>query len=156
MGEIYSIVYQTTPSQHVEPYHYSRTALDAAELVVGHGIQGDLKGGHNPQRQLNLMSYETLEALRAEGFKTSPGEMGEQIIVRGLDVNTLAGGTRLQFGDSAVIEVVKPRTGCEWFQQVQGKSRDLVQGRMGVMAMVISGGRVHVGDAVRVLQNAAG
>jgi MOSC domain-containing protein YiiM len=153
MAELYSIVYQPEPSVYEPPYRFLRVPTDSANLVVGHGIEGDRKAGHNPRRQINIMSYETLEDLRAEGFKTDPGEMGEQLIVRGLDVMALEPGTQIQLGDEAVIELTKKRTGCSWFEQIQGMSREGAADRMGMLAMVVQSGVIRVGDPVTVLQD---
>lgn len=155
MSKIYSLCWQKVPSEPVEPYHYSRDSVDRVNLIAGHGIEGDLKAGHHPDRHLNIMSFETLETLRAEGFKTNPGEMGEQIIVSELIIDSLIPGTQLQFGDEAVIEITKPRTGCEWFELVQGKSPKEAVNRMGVMAKVVKSGVVNIGDPIRVLETAA-
>ncbi len=150
MAEIYSLVY--TPYDERRQDRYTRIPMTAVKLVAGHGIEGDLNGGSSPDRNLNVMTYETLAALGEEGFRTQPGEMGEQIAVRGLDINALPVGSRVQFGDHAVIEVVKPRTGCDRFEAIQGRSRMEVQDRLGVMARVIADGEVRVGDPVTVLQ----
>lgn len=152
MAEIFSICTQETASVHESPYQYSRVPVGSAMLQAGHGIKGDLKGGHHPKRHLNIMSQETLQILADEGFRTNPGEMGEQIIIKGLDVNTLAPGTEIRVGNEAVITLNEPRTGCDWFEQVQGKSPKLVQGRMGVMASVTVSGRIRVGDKVAVVK----
>jgi uncharacterized protein YdeI (YjbR/CyaY-like superfamily) len=118
--------------------------------VFGHGIKGDRKGGH-PNRNLNIMSFETLQALREEGFNTLPGQMGEQIVVQGIELGKLTGGDRLIIGDKACVEVVNQRTGCQRFEQIQGKSPKLAAGRMGVMAKVVTGGKIAVGDPVKLL-----
>ena len=67
-------------------------------------------------------------------------------------MNTLNAGDQVQIGDEARIEIVKPRTGCERFEHIQGLSPSLVQGRMGMMAKVVTPGVIRVGDAVKVLQ----
>ena len=151
MAEIYSIVYQTEHSQHIPPYHFSRTPIDEVNLLLGYGIEGDLKGGKREDRQLNIMSYETLCELATEGCDIEPGRMGEQIIIRGVRIETLPPGTRLQIGDTAQVEIVKLRTGCSWFEQVQGVPVLNVEGRLGMMAKVAQSGPIRVGDAVRVL-----
>ena len=97
------------------------------------------------------MSAEALGSLQAEGFNIQPGQMGEQIIIEGIDLGSVGAGDQIQLGD-AVIEVVNQRTGCDRFQHIQGKSPALAQGRMGVMARVVADGTIHVGAPVRLLQ----
>jgi len=152
MPEIYSIVYTPASVERHPNDYYARVPLEEAVLTVKAGIEGDLKG-KQPDRQLNVMSYETLQQLAAEGFKAAPGQMGEQITLKGLNVNTLNEGDQIQLGDEARIEVIKPRTGCDRFEHIQGKSPSLVQGRMGVMAKVVADGAIRVGDPVKVLQS---
>jgi molybdopterin adenylyltransferase len=151
MISITSIVYKPESADSDPEDHYIRIPLNSANLVAGYGIEGDRKGG-NPKRNLNIMSYETLETLREDGFSTLPGQMGEQIVIQGIDVGKLAEGAQLQIGDQALVEVVSHRTGCERFEGIQGKSPKLAAGRMGVMAKVITGGKIAVGDAVKLLQ----
>lgn len=151
MTQIASIVYRPIGQPNPKD-DYLRLDLDDATLVAGYGIEGDAKGGH-PERQLNLMSYETLTNLRVQGFYTEPGQMGEQIVIHQLDVDHLQPGTQVQLGLEAIVEIVKPRTGCDKFETVQKKSRALVQGQMGQIAKVIVGGKISVGDPVRVVKN---
>jgi MOSC domain-containing protein YiiM len=153
MAEIYSLVYK--PQDEDAPDHYTRIPMQVVKLVAGQGIEGDLNGKGNPNRNLNVMSAETQAELKGEGFKTKPGELGEQIAVKGLDVDALAWGTRLQLGESAVIEIVKPRTGCDRFEAIQGKLRTDAANRLGMMAAVIVGGAVRVGDPITVLETVA-
>lgn len=149
MTQIASIVYK--PAGMPEPEDdYLRVDLEEANLVAGYGIENDRKGGH-PDRQLNLMSYETLTNLRVRGYYTEPGQMGEQIVVHQMDVDNLPAGTRLQFGDDAVIEIVKQRTGCDKFERLQKRPKEQTAGEMGVLARVLTGGKIRVGDSVKVL-----
>ncbi len=147
MAHISSICYSPTKTTHDAPYHYTRVSVQQATLITNFGIEGDVKGKKDSSRQLNVMSAATVAALACEGYKAAPGELGEQIIVDGLDVDSLPIGTRLVLGE-AEIEVTKPRTGCEWFERIQNLPRP--DGRMGIMARVIRGGVIRVGDAVTV------
>jgi MOSC domain-containing protein YiiM len=153
MASIYSIVYLPEDRSYGETKEaYIRVPLQQATLVVGHGIQGDRKGGH-PDRQLNVISLEWLESLRPRGYKTSPGQFGEQIIVEGLAVEDLPPGARLQMGPEASIEVINTRTGCSRLEGAQGQPvMTAGVGRLGVMARVISGGEIKVGDPVTLLE----
>ena len=149
MPEIASIVYKPAGQGPDPATHYLRVSVAQAELVAGRGIKGDLKG--TPNRPLNIMSAETLAVLAREGFKTEPGQMGEQLVFSGLDVNSLAAGDRVQIGDAAVVEIIKPRTGCDRFEAIQGRSPSLVQGRLGMMARVVVSGAIRAGDSIKVL-----
>jgi MOSC domain-containing protein YiiM len=150
MGEIVSIVYTPAGIDPRPPDRYARVPLQEATLEAGRGIVTDRKGSR-PERQLNVMALETLEALRAEGYRTGPGEMGEQIVVSGIAIDGLAAGTQLRLGNEVVIEVLMPRTGCARLQHIQGCTPAKVAGRLGVMARVLVGGIIHVGDAVALV-----
>ncbi len=150
MITVASIVYKPEDALPDPEDHYLRVPLTSALLVEGYGIQGDLKGG-SPKRHLNLMSLETLQALREEGFDTQPGHMGEQIVIEGLDVGKLAEGDRLQIGEQACLEIVSHRTGCQRFERIQGRSKQQAAGRMGAMARVVVGGAIRVGSPVQLL-----
>src|ERR1051326_761302 len=85
MNRLVSIVYKPQEAAATGK-DYLRVPLESAMLVEGYGIEGDAKGG-NPTRNVNIMSAPVLEDLSAEGFRTAPGQMGEQLIIEGLDVN---------------------------------------------------------------------
>lgn len=152
MIEIFSIVYKPSDSPATPPQQYFRVPLDSALLKMESGIEGDKKGS-NPDRQINLMSYETLEQLGGEGFKVQPGQMGEQIILKGINLNALSVGERIQLGDEACIEVMSYRKGCDRFEAYQGKPRTDAKDRLGIMAKVVANGTIKVGDSVKVLEN---
>ena len=99
---------------------------------------------------MNLTSAENLEALGAIGFRTGPGETGEQLVVRGIDVPALKPGDRIHLGATARLEVATQRTGCLRLQTVQGRPLKGTRDRLGVMANVAVGGVIRVGDPVRV------
>ncbi len=152
MPHIVSIVYRPADVPASPADHYARVELERAELYTGGGIRGDRKGRH-PKRQLNVMGRDSLDALGAEGLRTGPGEMGEQLVIGDLDepLESLASGTRLQLGEQAVIELVEPRTGCERFETIQGRPATQVAGRLGMMARVVQDGAIARGDRVQVL-----
>lgn len=146
MPHVVSIVHTPRAAAGKPQGHFVRLPLDRATLVVNGGIEADSKGRPG-RRQLNVMAAEVVEELRGEGFKTAPGELGEQVVVAGLPPAAMAPGARLRLGD-AVIEVTLPRTGCGRFESIQGKPKSSVVGRLGVMARVVAGGDIRVGDEV--------
>ena len=151
MPHIASIVYSPKIDYQEPADAYLRVPVSMADLVAGHGIDGDRKGSQ-PDRGLNVMSAEILAELAKEGFQTGPGQMGEQIVIAGLDFASLTEGARLQLGPVAAIEFVKNRTGCERFEHIQGRPRASVRDRVGFMARVVAGGLIRVGDPVSVLE----
>src|SRR5262245_28402388 len=101
MAKLVSIVYK--PKDQPQPDgRFLRVPLQSAELVEGHGIEDDTKGG-TPGRHLNIMVAENLADLEATGFNTRPGAMGEQLIIEGLILESLPQGTRVQIGQSAIV-----------------------------------------------------
>jgi MOSC domain-containing protein YiiM len=152
MATIHSIVFHPLDREYENRAgDFIRVPSGRAALVAGHGIQGDRKAGNHPDRHLNLLSQEWLEAVGPRGYKTGPGEFGEQIIVAGLAVEGLQPGDRLQLGKEAVIEVSKLRTGCERLEAAQGRTIQGL-GPLGALARVITGGEIAVGDPVVVLE----
>ncbi len=149
MAQIHSIVHTPEDSPRHSPDAFVRVPLQEAALVIDYGIYGDRKGG-SPNRQLNIMSRETLDALGTQGLKTAPGEMGEQIVIDGFDVADLNPGDRVQLGD-AVIEVVSFRNGCDRFQHIQAVDPKTLTRKLGIMARVVEGGAIRVGAPVRVV-----
>ncbi len=85
--------------------------------------------------------------------------MGENVTTRGIDLLALPTGTRLQLGDTALIEVTGLRNPC---YQLNGIQKGLMaavldrdaDGRLirkaGVMAIVLTGGVVRQGDTIAV------
>jgi MOSC domain-containing protein YiiM len=154
MAHVVSVAYTPRGVERRPTDRYARVAVERVTLVEQRGIEGDLKGSGG-SRQLNVMRAETLAELAAEGRNTGPGEMGEQLVIAGLDPAAFAEGTRLQLGESAVIEVGIPRTGCGRFEYIQGAAKQSVAGRLGVLARVVAGGEVAVGDDVTVVTPAS-
>ena len=149
MPHVVSIVYTPRGVERKPADRYARVPLQRATLIEGRGIAGDLKG-NGGDRQLNIMRAETLAELAAQGRKTAAGEMGEQIVLAGVDPTHFNKGTRLRLGDVAIVEISIPRTGCDRFESIQGVAKKSVAGRLGVMARVITGGEIAVGDAVHL------
>jgi MOSC domain-containing protein YiiM len=147
--EIVSIVYTPAGVERKPADRYERVPLERAKLIADRGIDGDVKGAGG-SRQLNIMLAETLAELAAEGRKIGPGEMGEQLVIAGLEPAMLLEGKRLRLGATAVIEIGIPRTGCPRFEHIQGTTKQSVAGRLGVLARVIVGGEIAVGDEVHL------
>lgn len=79
------------------------------------GLEGDTQrntkyhGG--PLQALLLASLEDLDQLRAAGFPVSPGALGENLTIRGVDFRRLRAGMQFRAG-AAIIELTKLRQPC--------------------------------------------
>lgn len=155
MSQIFSIVYQPVEQQYQQGEghldNFIRVSVETAQLIAGHGIEGDQKAGRNPRRQLNLLSTAWLAERKSEGYRSEPGNFGEQLIIDGLDVSNLKPGDVLQLGDEARIEISKARTGCIRLATAQGLDGEWTGGNIGMLATVLSSGSIRVGDPVKVM-----
>lgn len=149
MAHIVSIVYTPDDIERRPTGHYARVPVERATLVEQRGILGDVKGTSG-NRQLNVMRAETLVELAAEGRQTAAGEMGEQLVIAGLDPANFVQGVRLKIGNEAVIEIGMPRQPCERFAHIQRTTIASGIGRIGVLARVAAGGDIVLGDTVVV------
>ena len=148
MPHIVSIVFKPIDLENQPAERFSRVSVERAELISGHGIAGDTMGG-SKNRQLNIMQSETVAELHKEGFRTGPGELGEQIVIAGLLPEEWTSGVRLRLGKSAVIDLISLRKGCARFAHIQGRPATLSEGRIGFMARVVQGGEIAVGSRVK-------
>ena len=83
----------------------------------------------------HLIHAELHDELRAAGFDVSPGQMGENVTTRGLDLLALPTGTRLHLGDAAVIEITGLRNPCV---QLDGLAEGLMAATSTAMSRAIS------------------
>lgn len=151
----------------------SKDAVPAIRLVAGLGVEGDAHAGvtvkhrsrvaRDPsqpnRRQVHLLHAELHEELRRGGFDLAPGEMGENVTTVGVALLALPTGTRLRLGAEAVVEVTGLRNPCRQLDGLRPGLRAAVlehgEGglvrKAGVMAVVLTGGLVRVGDAIEVV-----
>lgn len=114
------------------------------------GLVGDHNRAESSIRQLLLEDAETLEALGL-----TPGQVKENVTLRGVDVNGLPSGTLLSLGD-AVVEITKECSPCDRMEEIRSGLKAALVGRRGVYARVVAGGTVRVGDPASVTEMAPG
>lgn len=152
MARLISIVFQPEDQGYSDGRQgkFIRVPAQQVALIENRGIAGDRKSGRSSKRQLNLLSTGWLAEKEAQGYQTKPGQFGEQLIVEGLDLESLPAGTRLQLGAEAVIEITMPRIGCTRLEAAQGAG-NLDGKHIGVLSRVLSGGTIRIGDRVAIL-----
>lgn len=159
-------------------HRFGKPVVPEIVLRAGLGVEGDAHAGvtvkHRSRvardptqpnlRQLHLIQAELFDELAAQGFAIAPGEMGENVATRGLDLLALPRGTLLRLGADALVEVTGLRNPCAQLDAFRPGLMRAVLGRdaagglvrkAGIMAVVRAGGPVRAGDAVQVALPAA-
>ena len=134
---------------HREPMN----TVDSARFIEGFGIEGDrhaVKSGARTVRQVLLMDEDTLE-----GFGLGIGQVRENVTVRGIDLHEVPAGQRLALGDDVVLELTGPCAPCARMDEIRDGLREELFEQRGMLATVISGGAVNVGDQVQVVESAS-
>lgn len=151
----------------------SKQTMLVVTLVAGRGVEGDAHSGatvkHRSRvrvdpdqpnlRQVHLIHAELHDELRQAGFDVGPGVMGENVTTRGVELLALPQGARLHIGATAIVEITGLRNPCSQLDDLQPGLMAAVLDRApdgplvrksGVMGVVVAGGDVKAGDAIRV------
>lgn len=154
-------------------HNCSKPRRTSIRLIKGLGVEGDAHLGEKVQhlsrvrrdpespnlRQVHLIHAELHDELHKKGFRVEAGQMGENITTRGIDLLGLPVNARLHIGPDAIVEVKGLRNPCA---QLDGLQQGLMAATLdkdaagslirkaGIMGIVIAGGEVKPGDAIRV------
>lgn len=153
-------------------HEFSKPAKDAINLIENFGVEGDAHAGMTDQhlfhikrfgehpnlRQVHLIQTELFDAVCELGHVVRPGDLGENIATRHLDLLSLPTGTVLRLGSEAVIELTGLRNPCHQIDNFQSGllkhckevTPDGVVRKTGVMSIVVHGGIVRPGDAIDI------
>lgn len=154
-------------------HEFSKENEGAITLLPGLGVAGDAHLGETVQhrsrvardprqpnlRQVHLIHAELHDELREVGFTVAPGQMGENLTTRGVDLLGLPTGARLRLGADAIVEITGLRNPCA---QLDGLQQGLMAATLdrdadgnlirkaGIMGVVLVGGTVRAGDPIAV------
>jgi len=94
--------------------------------------------------------------MRELGFVLAPGDLGEEITTRGIELQSLSAGTCIAIGD-AEIEITGLRNPCQQIEQFrQGLLKHIVfksdngtvVRRAGIMGVVAHSGTIRINDSI--------
>ncbi|WP_433893939.1 MOSC domain-containing protein [Streptomyces sp. CA-111067] len=155
-------------------HRFSKPNQGSIRLLAGLGVEGDAHLGVTVQhlsrvradptrpnlRQVHLIQAELFEELHTAGYEVTPGDLGENVTTRGLDLLSLPAGTELHLGSEAVVQVTGLRNPCLQIDHFRSGLLKQVVGRDeageiirkgGVMSIVLHPGEIHPGDPVRAV-----
>ncbi|GAA1397511.1 MOSC domain-containing protein [Kitasatospora putterlickiae] len=154
-------------------YSFTKPNRESVTLLAGLGVEGDVHAGvtvkHRSRvaqdptrpnlRQVHLIHEELFGDLGERGFTVAPGQLGENVTTRGIDLLALPTGALLRIGADAVVEVTGLRNPCLQIDRFQDGLLKQVVGRdeagnvvrkAGIMGVVREGGVIRPGDAIEV------
>ena len=136
--------------------------LPVEQAWVGElGLDGDrhrhdtVHGG--PHRAVALLGIEAIERVQADGHPIEPGSVGENLTTTGIELASLAPGTRLAIGDQLLLEISAPANPCD---VIAGSFRNGKSGRISILthpsdsrmyARTLVEGEVRPGDSIWVM-----
>lgn len=164
-----SVVAVASSAEH----SFSKRTRSSITLLEGLGVAGDAHSGElvkhrylvrrdssQPNlRQVHLIQEELLAVLAERGHVVAPGQLGENVTTRGVDLLGLPTGTMLRLGPEAIIELTGLRNPCGQINDFQGGLMSLLRFRdgegniertAGVMSVVLAGGEVKPGDPIDI------
>jgi hypothetical protein len=154
-------------------HSFSKFACAELRLIEGQGVAGDAHCGvtvkHRSRvavdptqpnlRQVHLIQGELFDELAARGFGVQPGQLGENLTTRGIDLLALPRHAELRIGADVVLRITGLRNPCPQIENFEAGllkavvDRDAdgeVVRKAGVMSVVLAGGVVRPGDAITV------
>jgi len=119
--------------------------VQAATAISNQGLEGDRSCKPGALRQVLVMDKETLDEL-----DLSPGQIKENITTTGLDLSQTKAGQVLFIGDQVTMELVGECEPCGNMDAIRQGLQAKLNHRRGMLAQVINGGPISVGDSVRI------
>jgi len=144
-------------------HSFSKTPRLSIYLEAGHGVQGDAHAGPTTQHlyikrkdptRANLTQVHLLHAELLDALSVDPGQLGENLTTRHLDLHALPTGALLTIGE-ARIKITGYRTPCS---QINGLRPELMNAvftpdkkpNAGIMGIILTSGEVNPGDLIEV------
>lgn len=153
-------------------HNFSKTLVSDICLIEGRGVEGDAHCGETVKhrsrvrvdptqpnlRQVHLFQAELFEEFSGKGYSVAPGDLGENITTRGVDLLALPLGTILEIGQSVQIELTGYRNPCAQIDSfcpgllsaIMIRTNGQLLRRTGVMGIVLRDGRVVPEDRILV------
>ena len=118
---------------------------ERVDVLESHGLEGCAHGGRSKNRQVLFASAEHLA-----GVGVAPGAIRENFTVEGVDVHTWPVGSRVRVGE-AEFEITEECEPCHKMDALRPGLRAELEHKRGMLARVVRGGEVAVGDDVAEL-----
>ncbi|MCK4304683.1 MAG: MOSC domain-containing protein [Candidatus Eisenbacteria sp.] len=143
MGEILAVCISEQRGTGKQP-------VQVGECIKDFGFRGDAHAG-DWHRQVSLLATESADDLRRKGLIVGPGEFGENLLTRGVELKSLPIGQRIRVGSSVFLEVTQIGKESEEHFEAYDAAGQRILTTEGVFARVLKGGFVRAGDSIDLL-----
>ena len=127
-----------------------KVQVGKASLLEDHGLEGDAHAGPW-HRQVSFLAAESIEKAREKGLDVGFGDFAENIATSGIEWQDIPVGTRVNLGDSALVEITQKGKECHNKCAIYYLAGDCIMPREGIFGRVLTGGEVRCGAPVRIL-----
>ena len=127
-------------------------AVPSIQVKKDHGIVGDAHAG-SWHRQISLLADESVDTMRGKGVELRPGDFAENILTRGIELNTLPVGTVLRVGETR-LQVTQIGKECHNDCEIRRLVGTCVMPTKGIFAIVLDEGTIRPGDTISVEESA--
>lgn len=121
------------------------TPHERVRAIPGSGLEG-CAHANPPRREVLFVSQQHLDALAL-----APGAVRENLIIAGTDVEQWPVGQQVRVGE-ALFEITMVCDPCHKMDALRDGLRAELAGRRGMLARVVEGGEVAVGDPVELVE----
>lgn len=127
-----------------------KESIPFGEFQEDHGLVGDAHAG-KWHRQVSLLAQESIDKMTQIGIEgLCSGKFAENLTTQGIELYTLPVGTRVRIGET-VHEVTQIGKECHHGCAIKVQVGQCIMPKEGIFTRVITGGTIHVGDAIEVL-----
>jgi len=128
-----------------------KRAVESAAFVVNQGIEGDGHAGAK-LRQVSMLDAADVVSVREVITELQPGDFGENLVIEGINLESLGLGSRLRLGERVELRISQIGKACHTPCHIHRRLGDCIMPRKGLFGVVLSAGSVKTGDSVELIE----
>jgi len=124
-----------------------KTPVDNVLIIENYGVEGDAHAG-DWHRQVSCLASESIEQAGERGLDVTFGDFAENIATSGIDWLSVPIGSKVQLGDSVLVEITQIGKECHNKCAIYYQAGDCIMPREGIFGRVLKGGKIGCGDVI--------
>lgn len=127
-----------------------KEAIKYGFFKENYGLVDDAHAESSTHRQVSLLAKESVGKMRDLGLDVGPGDFAENLTTEGVELFSLPIGTQICVGEDVILEITQIGKECHNGCAIYEKTGSCIMPEEGVFAKVVRGGKVSVGDEIRL------